>query len=409
MQPIIQSLLDLDYYKITMAQVAYRRFRDVPVTYGFVNRTGSVRLPDFVNERELREELAQVRTLRFTPEELRWLKESPCVPEGMFADDFLAFLADLRLPDVALANDGSTFKIEVAGPWPEAIFWETLILSVVAELYGRALLSQRNVAVQDAWAEGERRLATKIDLIRREPRIRFSDFGTRRRFSGPWHRHVVETLARELPGQFIGTSNVLFAKELGLAPIGTFAHEMYMVFSGIYHASDDEIRASHNKVLQAWWEQYGEPMSIALADNYGSEFFFGDCAPEQARAWRGLRHDSGDPFAFAEKAIAFYRRLGIDPTTKQIVFSDGLEADTMLRLVQRFADRIRVVFGWGTNLTNDVGFEPLQLIVKVIRACGHGTVKLADNFDKALGTPRDIERFRRIFGYADVSRLGVKY
>ena len=155
--------------------------------------------------------------------------------------------------------------------------------------------------------------------------------------------------------------------------------------------------------------QYGEPLSIALTDTYGTDFFFRDFTPEQAQAWRGLRHDSGDPFAFGEKAIAFYQGHGIDPRTKTLVFSDGLEVETILALTDRFSDRIRVVFGWGTKLTNYPGCAPLSIVVKILSSCGHGAVKLSDNLEKALGTPKDIERYMRIFGHTDIRRLGVKY
>jgi len=392
-----------------MAQVALRFFRGVPVVYGFRNRTKSVNLPAFVRERDLREELESIQTLRFSPAEINFLRASPYIPAGMFSEAFLAFLKNLRLPDFELESHDSTFRIEVAETWKDTILWETLILSVVNELYYRTVLKQNGADIREVWKEGERRLLEKIAKIKGDPRVRFSDFGTRRRFSGPWQRHVVEILAEELPEQFIGTSNVLFAKELGLRPIGTFAHEMDMVYSGVYHGSDEEIRASHNKVLQDWWAQYGEPLSIALTDTYGTDFFFKDFTPEQAQAWRGLRQDSGDPFAFGEKAIAFYQKYGIDPRTKTIVFSDGLEVEMILALTDRFYDRTQIVFGWGTNLTNDLGFVPLSVVVKILRSCGYGAVKLSDNLDKALGTPEDIERFMRIFGHTDIKRLGVKY
>jgi nicotinate phosphoribosyltransferase len=303
----------------------------------------------------------------------------------------------------------STFQIEVSGPWPETTLWETIILCIVTELYGRSLLRRHEVTAEQAQTEGTRRLAAKIELLKSDPRVRFSDFGTRRRFSRDWQRHVMATLSREQPDQLLGTSNVMFAKEMGLRPIGTFAHEMEMIYSGIFHDDDAQIRASHGEMLEAWWALYGEELSIALTDTYGTDFFFRDFGLPRARTWRGLRHDSGDPFAFGEKAIGYYESLGIDPQTKLIVFSDGLEAERMLRLVERFHGRIQVVFGWGTNLTNDVGFQPLSLVVKAIRACGHATVKLCDNLDKAIGTIDDIERFRRIFGVAQVPRLGVKY
>lgn len=398
-QPIIQSLLDLDFYKLTMAQVAWKHFPNAPVKYSFINRTKQVALADFIQEEDLRRELAYIQCLWFTPSEISYLRESRFIQRGVFSEDFLYFLSQIRLSRFDLSRDGGNYRIEVSGAWPEAILWETLILSVVNELYYRALLKKEGVLPWKAWNEGERRIYKKIHKILDNPSIGFSDFGTRRRFSRDWQEWVVKILSEQVPSQLLGTSNVRLAKKFGLRPIGTFAHEMDMVLSGIYHESDEEIRASHNKVLRVWWEEYGWPLSIALTDTYGTDFFFRDFTPEQARDWKGLRQDSGDPLEFGEKAIAFYEKLSIDPKTKLIVFSDGLDLDMIIRLQSQFCDRIQVAFGWGTNLTNDLGFKPLSLVVKASEACGYGTVKFSDNLAKAMGSPEEVERFKKIFGY----------
>ncbi len=407
--PRVQSLLDLDFYKFTMGQVAFNRYRDVPVTYAFINRTKSVALPEFINESELRAELERVQSLRFRPEELAYLRESEYVQRGLFSDPFLSSLAELRLPNFQLAVDGRELRIEVTGPWAAAIYWETLILCVVSELYSSSLIAKQGITISEAWAEGDRRVGAKIAALNGNRRVRFSDFGTRRRFSFEWQRHIIATLARQLPEQLAGTSNVLLAREFALRPIGTYAHEMDMVLSGVYHNSDEEVRASHNKVLQLWWEQYGEEFAIGLTDTYGTEFFLHDMTPEQVRVWRGVRHDSGDPFAFGEKIVRFYESRGIDPRTKTIVFSDGLDVEKILALVERFEGRIQVAFGWGTNLTNDLGFDPPSMIVKPIRAAGRPVVKLGDNFDKATGERGEIERFKVIFGHTQIPSLGIRY
>ncbi len=398
-KPIIQSLLDLDFYKLTMAQVAWKCFRGAPVKYSFTNRTKQVALADFIADQDLRRELESIRGLKFTAEEIAYLRESRFIPKGMFSEKFLEFLEQLQLANFQLARDGGNFQITVSGKWPEAILWETLILSAVNELYYRGLFLKKGKSRTIAWMnEGQRRLNSKIQMLMLKPAIQISDFGARRRFSRIWQEVVVENLAKKIPNQFLGTSNVFLAKKFGLRPIGTFAHELYMVLSRIYK-SDEEIRDSHNIVLQVWWQEYGEPLSIALTDTYGTDFFFRDFTPEQARAWKGLRQDSGDPFAFGEKAIVFYKKFGIDPKTKIIVFSDGLDLDTIIRLYNQFDRRIQIAFGWGTNLTNDVGERALSLVVKVSESCGHGTVKLSDNLAKAMGSPKDIERFKKIFGY----------
>lgn len=397
--PIIRSLLDLDFYKLTMMHLAWKYFRFVPVTYTFKNRTKSVNLRNFISLEDLRRELDAERALRFTPEGINYLRESRYIPRGMFCEEFLNFLQNLRLPEVLIKENEKDFSIEVSGTWAETILWETLILSVVNELYCRGVISAEGKSEVEVWSEGQSRLSEKIRILKLNPQIKFSDFGTRRRFSRLWQDNVLSRLVLEMPDQLLGTSNVWLAGKYNIRPIGTFAHEMYMVFSGIYRGTDDELKSSHNKVLQYWWQEYGEPLSIALTDTYGTDFFFRDFTREQALAWRGLRHDSGDPIVFGENAIAFYESHGIDPRAKVLVFSDGLDCETILKIHNHFKGRIQTIFGWGTNLTNDCGIKPLSLVVKVSRANGHGTVKLSDNLSKAMGSPEDIERFKKVFGH----------
>jgi len=399
---IISSLLDLDFYKLTMAQVAWKRFRDVPVTYAFTNRTRKVRLAEVVREADLNRELDRIRGLRFGPDELDWLRESRHIKRGLFQDGFLDHLGRLRLPECQVAVEDGQFVIETSGTWPEAMLWETLILSAVNELYYKALLEKEGFSWRQPWIIGQQRLADKLALLKtRVPGVRIIEFGTRRRFSGDWQSEVVRTIAAAAPQMLVGTSNVALARRLDLPPIGTFAHEMFMVLAGRAGGDDAALRGSHNEVLRSWWDEYGEPLSIALTDTFGTDFFFRDFAPEQAAKWRGLRQDSGDPAVFGEKAIAFYRGLGIDPATKLVVFSDGLDAETIIALEEKFSGRIRTAYGWGTNLTNDCGHGPLSLVVKASRAGGRPTVKLSDNMAKAMGPAAEVERYKRVFGHVD--------
>jgi nicotinate phosphoribosyltransferase len=408
--PIIQSLLDTDFYKFTMGHWVFKRYPNVPVRYAFKNRTAQVRLAESIDEAALRRELDHVRTLRVNPSELHYLRGTNEYGDGIFSEDYLQFLKELRLPPYELERVDGTYRLEFSGVWCEAIYWETLALSILNELYYRACMERLSAFERDVvLATGTLRLAEKMKTLRSRPDITFSDFGTRRRFSRGWQAYVVRMLAQEMPGQMLGTSNTAMAMQYGLLPIGTLAHEMYMVLAGVMAQSDDTIRTSHNRVLQEWWEEYGWGLSIALTDTYGSDFFFRDMTAAQARAWKGLRQDSGDPMAFGEKAIAFYERHGIDPGEKLIVFSDGLDLGTIVKLTDHFAGRIRVSFGWGTNLTNDVGFEALSLVIKVIEANGHRTVKLSDNLAKATGEAPDIERFKHIFGHTSTLCEECKY
>jgi len=398
--PIIESLLDLDFYKFTMGQLVFKRYRDVPVIYAFKNRTAKVKLAEIVAEEDLRSELTHVRTLRFNNSQLHYLRGTNEYGERMFSEEYLQFLRNLELPPYELRAEEGAYHLTFSGRWAEAIYWETLALAIVNELYYRTLMSRLSSFERDVTlATGRLRLAEKIKVLRGKPSITVVDFGTRRRFSREWQFYVDQTLAAELPGQFLGTSDTESAVEHGLIPMGTSAHEMYMVMSGIMHESDASVRASHNRVLRDWWEEYGWGLSIALTDTYGSDFFFKDMTAEQALEWKGLRHDSGDPFAFGEKALAFYRQHGVDPLEKMLIFSDGLDLETILGLADHFAGRIKVSFGWGTNLTNDLGFPALSLVVKAVEANGQPTVKLSDNLAKATGRAEDVERFKRIFGY----------
>lgn len=408
--PIIRSLLDLDFYKFTMGQLVFLRYTDVAVTYALINRTRRVRLAETVDEDELRAELDHVRSLRFNNSELHYLRGTNEYGDRMFCEEYLDFLRNLRLPEYELEEVDGSFRLHFRGKWSEAIYWETLALSVLNELYNRSLMKPMSRFEKDlVHARGKLRLAEKIRALRGRPEIRFVDFGTRRRFSREWQHYVDRTLAEEIPAQFLGTSSTESAMLHGLVPMGTSAHELYMVMSGIMHESDDLIRASHSRVVKDWWDLYGWGLSVAVTDTYGSEFFFRDMEPEQAQAWKGLRHDSGDPFEFGERAIRFYQDLGIDPREKLIIFSDGLDLDLILELSDRFQERVTLSFGWGTNLTNDLGFEPVSIVVKAIEANGHRTVKLSDNLAKATGTEEDIRRFKRIFGHRHERAEALRY
>ncbi len=403
MEHIIQSLLDTDFYKFTMGQVVFKEFRDVPVRYAFRFRTKGIDLTQFIDIDELRQELDHPMQLRFKDNHIRYLRGTVKNDNGdrMFYEDYLEHLGNLVLPRYSLSNDSGNLVLEFSGPWSTAIYWETYALSIISELYYRGLLNKMSDFERDViFAQGKIRLSDKIKKIRTKPGLTFSDFGTRRRFSRAWQEYIVNKLMEELPSsQFLGTSNVQMAMDRGLLPMGTSAHEMDMGISGIRHGSYDEIRQSHNEVLRLWYRHYGQGLSIALTDTYGSDFFFRDMTKEQAELWRGLRQDSGDPYIFGNKALEFYHGYGIDPRTKLIVFSDGLDIDTMVSLYDVFSDRIKVTHGWGTNLTNDLGLPPISMVVKLVESDGHGTVKLSDNIEKAIGEPDDIERFKRIFNY----------
>ena len=391
--PIIETLLDTDFYKFTMACAIHAGLGPVSVRYALRCRTKDARLAELVDAEALSEQLDHARSLTFREDELDYLRTNPTCPlEGRFRADGLV---GLRLAEFAVRRDGDGFAIEIVGRWSDAILWETYVLSIVNELYARGLAKERSLQPDDLWSEGDRRLNAKIAALKGSG-ARIVEFGTRRRHCRDWQEHVLNVMTARMPHEIVGTSNVALARRYGLPPVGTMAHELFMVRAALARG-DDELRASQRHVLDAWLFTYGEPLSIALSDTFGAEAFFRDFAGERATRWRGVRHDSGDPVAFGERVIRFYEEQGIDPATKTIVFSDGLDAEAILRLQERFGRRVGVLFGWGTDLTNDVGLPTLSLVMKVVEADGRPTVKLSDDAGKRTGPPDEIARYLRVF------------
>jgi len=405
---IIKSLLDTDYYKFTMGQYAWKYFPKVRVKYAFKNRTKNIKLVNFLNKQELVEQLDYVRSLRFSLEELDYLKSL-----GIFSNDYLSFLNSLTLPPVYVDIEDGELVIETEGLWPEAIFWETFILSIVNELYYKAI---KRPIIQPSWinypsevlsnymdssclVKGKANLSYKIQTINCNS-FKFVDFGTRRRFSTKWQDYVISLLSKSIEhGNFLGTSNVYLAKKYNIRPIGTLAHELPMVLAGINDYNLELLKCSHNRMLDVWEWLYGKELSIALTDTFGTDFFFRDFSTEKAKYWKGLRQDSGDPFEFGKKVIKFYKDKGINPKEKIIVFSDGLNIDTILKLEKTFKDKFITMYGWGTNLTNDMGYEPLSIVVKAVEANGRPLIKLSDNLAKAIGDKKTMEKYKKVFVY----------
>lgn len=406
---IINSLLDTDFYKFTMGQLVFRLHPDVQVEYALTNRTSKVRLAEIVDIGELREHLDHARTLRFTKTELHYLRGTNEYGDRMFNEPYLDFLSRYQLPPYDLSIKDGQFDLRFGGLWAESIYWETIALPIVDELYTRAMTnSMTRFEKKCLEAQGLLRLRDKIAKLRQFPDITFTDFGTRRRFSFDWHKKVVKILAEEMPLQFLGTSNTFLAMILALLPMGTNAHELAMVYAGMTN-DDEDLRHSNKKVLDDWWKVYDWGLSIALTDTFGTRSFFENMSRSQAKNWKGLRQDSGDPSTFGEMAIKFYESCDVDPGEKLIVFSDGLDVDKIMGLADQFRRRIRFTFGWGTNLTNDLGTPTLSLVIKAVQADGQGLVKLSDNLAKAIGNPADVERYKRVFGYTSDFREECRY
>lgn len=377
MQPVIHSLLETDLYKFTMWQTMLHRHPQTQAEYRFVCRnTPAYPLRDLLPE--VNEQLDHLCSLSFAADELAYLRGLRFIKS-----DFVDFLRIFRFQRdfITARADGTALEIVAQGPQVHVMAFEIFVLAIVNELYFRRF--DRAAALQ----EGRRRLQAKLEQLRafgQEPPRRhpfeFFDFGLRRRFGGGWHREVVATLARELPQFFKGTSNVLLARDLKLVPIGTMAHEYLQT----YQALDVRLRYSQAAALEDWVKEYRGDLGIALTDVIGMDAFLSDFDLYFAKLFDGLRHDSGDPVAWGEKALAHYARLRIDPHTKRMVFSDGLDVARALMLYRHFADRTQVGFGIGTHLSNDVGLQPLNIVMKLTRCNGQPVAKLSDSPGKTL-------------------------
>ena len=395
MPPIISSLLDTDLYKFTMWQAMLHRHPQTQARYEFVCRS----TPEF----PLSELLAQVDAeldalcqLSFAKHELDYLGSLRFIKS-----DFIDFLRIFRFQRafIEVRAQGETLEIVAHGPQVHVMGFEIYVLAIVNELYFRRFDAAA------ALAEGRKRLAHKVEQLkalagaaqRRHPFEMF-DFGVRRRFSGAWQREVVQRFATETAQWFKGTSNVLLARDLQIVPIGTMAHEYLQT----YQALGVRLRDFQNAALEDWVQEYRGDLGIALTDTVGMDAFLQDFDLYFAKLFDGLRHDSGDPFAWGEKALAHYLRLRIDTHSKRLVFSDGLNLDSALALYQRFADRIQLGFGIGTRLTNDMGLTPLNIVMKLTHANGQPVAKISDSPGKTLCTDETyLAYLRQVFDIPD--------
>ncbi|MDP1600065.1 nicotinate phosphoribosyltransferase [Phenylobacterium sp.] len=420
LDPIVRSLLDTDFYKLLMLQLIWSLHPDVRATFSLINRSRHVRLAEVVDEGELRAQLDHARTLTFTNKELIWLAGNSFYGKTqMFSPAFIAWLRDFQLPEYELSKKDGQYELHFHGPWTHTTMWEIPALAIVNELRTRAALrDQGRFALDVLYARAKAKLWGKVERLRQLEGLALSDFGTRRRHSFLWQAWCVEALKEGVGGALLGTSNVLLAMNNDLEAIGTNAHELPMVAAALAN-TEDELRQAPYHVLDEWRHTYGGNLLIALPDAYGTRAFLND-APDWVADWTGFRPDSAPPIEGGEEIIAWWKAKGIDPRSKLLVFSDGMDIDTIEQVHAHFAGRVRTSFGWGTNLTNDFkgclpsngqgsgdALAPISLVCKVTSANGRPAVKLSDNPEKATGDPAEIARYLRVFGDAGRVRSTV--
>lgn len=397
--PIINSILDTDLYKLSMQFAIMKTFPDAEVEYTFTNRNNTP-FPDGFDY-ELRKEIDSMRNLALTQEEKKFLQEK-C---GHYLDrPYLDFLYGYRYDpsEVGVVLKDGELSIKIRGFWYRTVLWEVPLMALISELFfkmtgqeptNRAAREKNNIQKGQAFQTN--------NLI-------LSEFGTRRRYSYEIQDEVVSDLKSCYgSNKFLkGTSNVHLAMKHGLNPHGTHAHEFFMFMGAQYG-----FKMSNTMGLKHWSDVFHGELGIALSDTLTTDVFFKSFDTKYAKLFDGVRHDSGDPFEFADKTVNHYKKLGIDPTLKQIVFSDSLNTNLCIEIHNHCKGKIRDSFGVGTHLTNDVGVKPLNMVIKLTSAKILGewvpTVKLSDNPGKHTGDKKTIELCKEILNIKEVETAKI--
>ncbi len=386
---IIQSALDFDVYKVNMMSAVAALYPDAMVSYKFIVRSEedlSELLP------EVKAEVLKLQDVRFTEDEIAYMKRVAPYLKPEFVEALRHFRfnpqSDVSFHNKTMSDGSSQLRITINGLWKETILYETIIMSIVSEVRSRQRWSDIPFEQFQTVLEDKVRYL-KAELERRNiTNFKFADMSTRRRFSFQAQRTMLEYLSKELPQCLTGTSNYHLARELDLTPIGTVAHEWFMGHQALVN-----VRDSQKIALQRWQKMFNGALGIALTDTIGIDAFLKDFDEELSHVYVGVRHDSGCPFTWGEKMIAHYESLGIDPMTKTLVFTDGLNFEQALDICEHFQGRVQVSFGIGTSLANDMGnyvndqgeaYQPLSIVIKMVTCNGSPVAKISDEPEKAM-------------------------
>jgi len=382
------SILDNDLYKFTMQHAVISLFPRAKVRYEFINRGKTVFPEGF--DKLLKEEIRKLSEAKLSNDEKKYFEESCYYLPPTYFD----FLKGYRFnPDeVFIKQSGGELSVKIDGYWYRTIMWEVPLMAIISELYFKT------TGAEIYSIEKIKEIAAEKAKFFADLGVQFADFGTRRRFSYQNQEIVVKTLMENAPVHFVGTSNVLFALKYGLKTIGTHAHEWFM-----FHAAKYGFKVANKLALENWVKIYRGDLGIALSDTFTTDAFFMAFDTKLAKLFDGVRQDSGDPIEFGDKTIAHYNKLRIDPKSKTIIFSDALTPEKVEEIYRYFNDKIKISFGIGTNLTNDVGVKPLNIVIKVTEAQPEGrdwlnTIKLSDSKGKYTGDEQTISIAKRSLG-----------
>lgn len=389
LNPIINSLLDTDLYKFNMNQVIFHKHTNLNGTYLFKCRNHGIQFTEEMVD-EIKEQVDHLCTLTFTKEELDYLRSIRFIK-----DDYVEFLRLWRpLRDYVhiWRNDDGVLSIMIKGPIFSCMPFEIYLLEIVNEVY---FAFQYNY--EELKEQARRRLREEIEGFKSgKYTFRFAEFGCRRRLSREWQEEVVRTMKEEVPNM-VGTSNVYLAMKYNLIPVGTYAHEYVEMYQGI---NKIPVAYGNYYAMKDWYEEYRGDNGTALSDTLTTDLFLLDFDRSMANNFTGVRHDSGDPYEWGEKIIAHYKKFGIDPKTKTLLFSDSLNFEKAQALYEYFKDRINVSFGIGTYCTNNTDVEALNIVIKLQYVNDRPVAKISDAPGKTM-CPDE--------GYAEYLREAIKF
>lgn len=395
-KPIVTSMLDTDFYKFTMQQVFFHRFSTASSEYSFKLRNKNIDLTSLKSQ--INEQLDHLCELRFTDEELDFLSKIQVNGIFVFKPSYLAMLKNFKLnrENIHVFSQGGELKIIAQGVLYEVMLFEIYTLSIVNELYFQNLCEKPDFEAAEERFHTKMQRLYDLNIINEGVNpVQVTDFGTRRRFSKDWQFKLVKMMQKEYPDVFAGTSNVLLSMELGTTPVGTMAHEYLQAMQVL---NTQGLVNSQKEALEIWLDEYRGSLAVALTDVIGMESFLNDFDYLLSKAYDGTRQDSGDPVWWGDLQIKHYEDMNIDPKTKTLVFSDGLKIDVIEKLYRLFCKKIKLNFGWGTNLTNDFGLETLNIVMKIIRCNNQPVVKLSDSPGKTMcDDPKFIDYIKHVF------------
>ena len=355
LEPVVISLLDTDLYKFNMNQVIFHKHTDLTGEYYFKCRNEGVTFSQEIVD-EINEQIDHLCTLSFKKEELDYLRSIRFIK-----DDFVEFLRiwhPLRDYVNVIRHDNGELDVIVHGPMFSAMQFEIYLLEIINEVYFRMTYDYNKLR-----ASAEDRLNKKIAAFNDgKYTFKFAEFGCRRRLSREWEDVVVRRLTSETKN-CIGTSNVYLAMKYNLLPVGTYAHEFVQMYQGI---DSIPLAYSNHYAMKDWYAEFDGDNGTALTDTLTTDLFLLDFSRSNVNNFTGVRHDSGDPYEWGEKIIEHYKKYGVDPKTKTLLFSDSLDFDKAQKLYDHFSDRAKVSFGIGTFCSNDTEKPALNIVIKLI-------------------------------------------